>query len=74
MKLDSLIAVFFGAWEGLGVDMSQGDVLVPFKVSHQDADLRLHQTDPDKKHQNIYSNGIDLLHKSKSWDKILGIL
>lgn len=49
MTLDSLIAVLFGAREGLGVDMSQGDVLVPFKVSHQDADLRLHQTDPDMK-------------------------
>lgn len=39
INLDSLVAVLFGAREGLGVDMSQGDVLVPLEVSHQNADL-----------------------------------
>lgn len=37
--MDSLVAVLFGPGEGLGVDMSQGDVLIPLQVSHQNADL-----------------------------------
>lgn len=49
INLDSLVAVLFGAREGLGVDMSQGDVLVPLEVSHQNADLWLHQTNPEGK-------------------------
>lgn len=45
-SVDSLVAVLFVAGEGLGVDVSQGDVLVPLEVSHQDPDLRLHQANP----------------------------
>lgn len=37
--MDSLIAVLLGTREGLRVDVSQGDVLVPLQVSHQDSDL-----------------------------------
>lgn len=39
LHIDSLVAVLFGPGEGLGVDVSQGDVLVPLQVSHQNADL-----------------------------------
>lgn len=39
LDLNSLVAVLLGPGEGLGVDMSQGDVLVPLQVSHQNADL-----------------------------------
>lgn len=39
VTLDSLVAVLFGPWEGLGVDMSQGDVLVPLQVPHQNTNL-----------------------------------
>lgn len=38
-EVDSLIAVLLGTREGLWVDVSQGDVLVPLQVSHQDSDL-----------------------------------
>lgn len=37
--MDSLVAVLFGTREGLWVDVSQGDVLVPLQVSHQNSDL-----------------------------------
>ena len=49
IKQNSLAAVLFGAREGLGVDMSQGDVLIPLQVSHQNSDFWLHQTDPEGK-------------------------
>lgn len=38
-KVNSLVAVLLGPREGLGVDVSQGDVLIPLQVSHQNADL-----------------------------------
>lgn len=38
-ELDSLIAVVFGPREGLRVDMSQRNVLIPLEVSHEDTDL-----------------------------------
>lgn len=47
-KADLLVAVLFWAREGLGVDMSQGDELIPLQVSHQNANLRLHQADPER--------------------------
>lgn len=37
--VDSLIAVLLGTREGLWVDVSQGDVLVPLQVPHQNSDL-----------------------------------
>lgn len=45
-EVDSLVAVLFGTREGLWVDVSQGDVLVPLQVPHQNPDLWLHQTNP----------------------------
>ena len=45
-KQHSLATVLLGAREGLGVDVGQGDVLVPLQVSHQHSDLGLHQPNP----------------------------
>ena len=39
IKQNSLAAVLFGAREGLRVDMSQGDVLIPLQVSHQNSNF-----------------------------------
>lgn len=54
--MDSLVTVFLGPGEGLGVDVSQGDVLVPLQVSHQNSDLGLHQTDPEGRHGDVFTN------------------
>ena len=45
-KQYSLATVFLGAREGLGVDVGQGDVLIPLQVPHQHSDLGLHQSNP----------------------------
>lgn len=52
VEADSLVAVLFGTREGLWVDVSQGDVLVPLQVSHQNSDLWLHQTNPAATREN----------------------
>ena len=41
-----LATVFLGAGEGLGVDVGQGDVLIPLQVPHQHSDLGLDQANP----------------------------
>lgn len=58
MKLDSLVPVLFRSREWLGVYMSQGNVLVPLQVSHQNTDLWLHQADPGEKKTNKKNNNI----------------